>query len=120
MVCSVFYHFPFNFTLLPSKRCKTMNIILEILFEKHVECYRFVCSWTGQMVGDIMAVVLRAGRFTQAVELLINLDKRQQEILGVPSIDSLTAFLDASIQNNNPKMAVVSWHFLHLASCGSL
>lgn len=64
------------------------------------------------MLGHIAQVLLRANRYQQAVEIMTVVDKRQQSILGIPDIDSFTAFLDKSIEQNEIKNAMVSYVFV--------
>lgn len=62
-------------------------------------------------MGDIIRMLLKANRYEQSVEVMVCLDKKQQEILGVPAIDSMAAFLDKSIELNQIKNAMVSTWF---------
>ncbi|XP_054258969.1 protein PTCD3 homolog, mitochondrial [Macrosteles quadrilineatus] len=68
--------------------------------------FRAKISWTGQMLGDILEVLLRADRYEEAVQILNCLEKRQNQVLGVPSIRSLSAFLDKSIEKKQVKNAL--------------
>lgn len=60
------------------------------------------------MFGDIMEVVLRGDKFDIACQILNILDTKQNQILGAPRIESLSAFLDACISNNDVTNAIVS------------
>lgn len=63
-------------------------------------------SWTASMFGDIMEVVLRGGKFDVACKILNILDTKQNQILGAPHVESLSAFLDACIKNNDVTSAI--------------
>uniref|UniRef100_A0A1B6HTV0 Small ribosomal subunit protein mS39 n=1 Tax=Homalodisca liturata TaxID=320908 RepID=A0A1B6HTV0_9HEMI len=73
-------------------------------------------SWTGQMLGDVMLVLLRADRYLQAVDITTALDKRQHEILGVPSFQSLSMFLGKSIERKEIKKAI--WTVQYCSEAG--
>lgn len=62
-------------------------------------------------MGDIIRMLLRAGKYEPTLEIMSCLDKKQNEILGVPAIDSMAAFLDKSIERNETQHAIVSIWF---------
>lgn len=63
------------------------------------------------MLGDIIGMLLRADKYEQTLEIMTCLDKKQHEILGVPAINSMAAFLDKSIERNETQYAIVSTWF---------
>jgi len=65
-------------------------------------------SWTGQMLGDLMIVSLKAEQIDKAYEILKKLMNSPHEILGVPGIDSLKLFLEVAIRENNAPLSLVS------------
>jgi len=73
-------------------------------------------NWTGPMLGDIVQVLLRADRYDQALDIMTCLDRRQQEILGVPSFESLNDFLNKSIEKKEIKNAI--WCIQYCADAG--
>jgi hypothetical protein len=68
------------------------------------------------MLGDIMLLCLRGGRFSQALEVLTKLEKHQNSIVGVPNIEALQFFTDMCISLNKTNEAIVR---LTLSQCYS-
>ncbi len=67
-----------------------------------------VVNWTGKMLGDLMTVQLKSGNNKNAWEVMRKLLQAPQEILGIPTLDSLRLFLDSAIDSNNGAMSLVS------------
>lgn len=65
-------------------------------------------SFTGDLLGNIMIVLLRAKEFEKASELMEKLDKNHTSIVGVPRLEALSMFVDACIENKAPSAAIVS------------
>lgn len=64
-------------------------------------------SFTGQMIGDILTLLLRGGNWEKAVEVFNNIDKNQHRIPGTPSDDCLMEFVEAAIVNKSPSQALL-------------
>ncbi|KAL3265472.1 hypothetical protein HHI36_009676 [Cryptolaemus montrouzieri] len=62
---------------------------------------------TGDMLGNIMVLFLRNKSFDKAWDLFITLDKQQQKVLGVPRFESLSALIDACIEEKVPSKAIL-------------
>jgi hypothetical protein len=60
------------------------------------------------MLGHIMLLCLRGGKFNQALEVLNKLEKDQNNIIGVPNIEVLQFFTDMCISQNKANEAIVS------------
>uniref|UniRef100_A0A1B6E9B4 Pentacotripeptide-repeat region of PRORP domain-containing protein n=1 Tax=Clastoptera arizonana TaxID=38151 RepID=A0A1B6E9B4_9HEMI len=69
--------------------------------------------WTGEMLGHIIEVLLRADRMDQCCVILNLLDKEQTKILGVPEVESLEKFIDYCIQTNNASNAMWCIQYCH-------
>lgn len=66
-------------------------------------------NWTGKMLGDLMTVQLKSRSNQNAWEVMKKLMQSPQDILGIPTLESLKMFLDAAIDANNGAMALVSF-----------
>ncbi|XP_076260003.1 small ribosomal subunit protein mS39 [Rhynchophorus ferrugineus] len=64
-------------------------------------------SFTGDMLGSIMTVILRYGDFEKACTIMNDLSKSHTTILGVPKFDALSLFVDHCIKNKSPTRAIV-------------
>lgn len=73
----------------------------------------FCCSFTGEMLGNILTLLLWNSEFNKACDIMQLLDKEQHTILGVPKFEALSLFVDHCIQQKIPSRAIVS--FLNLA-----
>jgi hypothetical protein len=60
------------------------------------------------MLGDIMLLCLRAGKFSRALEVLNKLENDQNSIVGVPNIEVLQFFTDMCISQNKTNEVIVS------------
>ncbi|RZF47261.1 hypothetical protein LSTR_LSTR004970 [Laodelphax striatellus] len=65
-----------------------------------------VIEWKGSSLGYMISVLLNAGRFEKACDVLQKLDKEQQSVLGVPDIRSLQSFIDACLERNDATAAL--------------
>ncbi|XP_063221190.1 small ribosomal subunit protein mS39 [Bacillus rossius redtenbacheri] len=61
---------------------------------------------TGAMLGDVMVLLLRAGRFADACAVLGKLDRDQHAVVGVPAVAALQLFLDACVQQKDAQQAI--------------
>lgn len=66
-----------------------------------------VTNWTGKMLGDLMTVQIKSGNNQNAWEVMRKLLQAPQEILGIPTLDSLRLFLESAIESNNGAMSLV-------------
>lgn len=64
-------------------------------------------SFTGQMIGDILSLLVRGDNWEKAVEVFNNIDKNQHRIPGTPSEACLMDFVEASIVNKAPSQALL-------------
>lgn len=69
------------------------------------------CSFTGDMLGDIMILVLRNNDFEKASVIMEKLDKNHNVVVGVPKIEALSLYVDECINKKLPSQAIVSKHF---------
>jgi hypothetical protein len=65
------------------------------------------------MLGDVMALCLRGGKFDRALAVLIKLENDQNSIVGVPNIEALQLFVDICISQNKTNEALVSLALTH-------
>lgn len=70
--------------------------------------YIFDYSFTGEILGKILIVVLRNNDFERGYTVFEKLNREQQKIVGVPSFDALSLFVDHCIKNKSPSKAIVS------------
>lgn len=63
-------------------------------------------SFTGQMIGDILTILVRGGNWEMAKEVFNNIDKNQHRIPGTPSDSSLMEYVEAAIVNKAPSQAL--------------
>ncbi|KAL1491584.1 hypothetical protein ABEB36_012159 [Hypothenemus hampei] len=63
-------------------------------------------KFTGEILGKILTLVLRNGDFTKACDVFEKLDDKHNIIVGVPSFDSLSLFVDHCIANKSPSRAI--------------
>lgn len=67
-------------------------------------------NWSGQMLGDLITVLIKSGKYARACEIMKKLVQGPEDVIGVPSLDSLRLFLDAAIEEDSGSMSLVSWH----------
>ena len=67
----------------------------------------FFPRWTGEMLGDIMFLCLRAGEFERAKEVFKKIIQGRGRIVGTPSAESMEMMIDACVQNKETKLAMV-------------
>ncbi|XP_013102419.2 small ribosomal subunit protein mS39 [Stomoxys calcitrans] len=63
-------------------------------------------SFTGQMIGDILTLLVRGGNWEKALEVFNNIDKNQHRIPGTPSENCLMEYVEAAIENKSPSQAL--------------
>lgn len=59
------------------------------------------------MLGNIMQLVLNNDDFGKACTVMEKLDKGHHTIIGVPKFEAMSTFVDHSIKNKTPTMAIV-------------
>uniref|UniRef100_A0A1A9X4T6 Small ribosomal subunit protein mS39 n=1 Tax=Glossina brevipalpis TaxID=37001 RepID=A0A1A9X4T6_9MUSC len=64
-------------------------------------------SFTGDMVGDIICLLIRGENFEKANEIFKNVDKNQHAIPGTPSEHCIQEYIEACIANKAPSEALV-------------
>lgn len=64
-------------------------------------------SFTGEMLGGIITLLLRNDEFEKANEAMETLDKNQDKIIGVPKIEALSLYVDECIKQKSPTRAIV-------------
>jgi len=62
--------------------------------------------WSGKMLGDLMAVTVKADDFEKAREVLQKLLRPKHDVIGVPDIHPLKLFLDKAIEKNDAAMGL--------------
>ncbi|XP_017001140.2 small ribosomal subunit protein mS39 [Drosophila takahashii] len=68
-------------------------------------------SFTGQMLGDILTLLVRGGNYEKAVEVFAHIDKNQHRIPGTPAESALQEFVEASVQEKSPSQALVALQY---------
>ncbi|XP_066156302.1 small ribosomal subunit protein mS39 [Euwallacea fornicatus] len=63
-------------------------------------------KFSGEMLGGILLVLLRNNEFTKACLVMDKLINNNQNIIGVPSFDSLSLFVDHCIENKTLSKAI--------------
>ncbi|XP_074027705.1 small ribosomal subunit protein mS39 [Leptinotarsa decemlineata] len=63
-------------------------------------------KFTGELLGNIMMLVLRNNDFDKASILMDKLDKGHQTIVGLPKFEALSLFIDQCIDNKTPTKAI--------------
>uniref|UniRef100_W8AZV6 Small ribosomal subunit protein mS39 n=1 Tax=Ceratitis capitata TaxID=7213 RepID=W8AZV6_CERCA len=64
-------------------------------------------QFSGKMIGDILALLVRSGNFEKANEVFTHIDKNQHRIPGTPSENCLQEYVNACIENKAPTQAIV-------------
>lgn len=91
-----------------------MNTDNHHIRSKHIHSnFFFFFSWSGSMLGQLMAVLLQADKYEKACIILSKLDREQQKILGVPDIRPLKMFVDKSVERKDVNNAIVSIDFYY-------
>ncbi|KAM8712933.1 hypothetical protein ACLKA7_013290 [Drosophila subpalustris] len=69
-------------------------------------------SFTGQMLGDILTLLVRGdSSFDKASEVFSYIDKQQHRIPGTPAESALSEYVEASIQNKAPSQALATLQY---------
>lgn len=66
-------------------------------------------SPTGEILGNIMVLLLKNKDFERACVIMDKLDQDQQSVLGVPDFEALSLFVDNCIDLKLPSRAIVSF-----------
>ncbi|KAH8284547.1 hypothetical protein KR018_004103 [Drosophila ironensis] len=69
-------------------------------------------SFTGQMLGDILALLVRGGNFEKAIDVFSHIDKNQHRIPGTPAESALQEFVEACVQNKSPSQALAAIQYV--------
>lgn len=70
-------------------------------------------SFTGQMLGDILTLLVRGdSSFDKASEVFSYIDKQQHRIPGTPAETALLEYVEASIQNKAPSQALAALQYV--------
>lgn len=70
-------------------------------------------SFTGQMLGDILTLLVRGdSSFDKASEVFSYIDKQQHRIPGTPAETALLEYVEASIQNKVPSQALAALQYV--------
>ncbi|XP_075223114.1 small ribosomal subunit protein mS39 [Lycorma delicatula] len=95
---------------LANKLADTAENIFEKIEEQHDETVfnvrKVPVGWTGDMLGNLMGVLLEADRIEKASLILSKLDKEQQKVLGIPDFRPLRMFVDKCIQKKDADKAI--------------
>lgn len=63
-------------------------------------------SFSGNMIGDILTLLIRGNEFEKSVEVFTYIDKNQHLIPGTPTDKCLNEFIEATIVNRYPSSAI--------------
>ncbi|XP_066247105.1 small ribosomal subunit protein mS39 [Euwallacea similis] len=63
-------------------------------------------QFSGEMLGRILLVLLRNNEFEKACLVMDKLNSNNQNIVGVPSFEALSLFVDHCIENKTPSKAI--------------
>ncbi|XP_017149941.1 protein PTCD3 homolog, mitochondrial [Drosophila miranda] len=63
-------------------------------------------SFTGQMLGDILTLLVRGDNYEKASEVFSHIDKNQHRIPGTPAESALQEYVEASVQEKAPSQAL--------------
>lgn len=63
-------------------------------------------SFSGNMIGDILTLLVRGNEFEKSVEIFKYIDKNQHSIPGTPSDKCLEEFIEATVANRSPSAAI--------------
>lgn len=63
-------------------------------------------SWTGAMLGQLLKLTARAGKYEEAQKIFLKLDKDQHNILGVADRLAIEEFITLTVQNKEPTQAI--------------
>lgn len=69
-------------------------------------------SFTGQMLGDILTLIVRSNsNFDKASEVFTYIDKQQHRIPGTPAESALLEYVEASVLNKAPSLALTALQY---------
>lgn len=77
---------------------------------------RIICRFTGEMLGNIMELVLANDDFKRASTVMEKLDKNHHVILGVPNFEALSTYVNHCIEMKSPTQAIVSTRVIKIDS----
>ncbi|XP_050305305.1 protein PTCD3 homolog, mitochondrial [Anthonomus grandis grandis] len=63
-------------------------------------------QFSGEMLGKLLTLVLRNNDFQNGCTIMEKLDSKHSSIVGVPSFESLSLFVDMCIKNKSPSKAI--------------
>ncbi|SPP73893.1 protein PTCD3 homolog, mitochondrial [Drosophila guanche] len=68
-------------------------------------------SFTGQMLGDILTLLVRGDNYEKANEVFSHIDKNQHRIPGTPAESALQEYVEASIKEKSPSQALAALQY---------
>lgn len=69
-------------------------------------------QWTGQMLGNVMLLLLRGDKYDNACDVMDKCRKEQHRISGLLTIESLELFVKTSIEKENASKAVICTQYM--------
>lgn len=78
---------------------------------------KYICRFTGELLGGIITLLLRNNEFDKADEAMEILNQNQDKIVGVPKLEALSLYVDECIKQKLPSKAIVSC-CIELCKCG--
>lgn len=93
------------------KQCAKVAMDMYNKIEESVKRIKKV-SFTGQMLGDILTLLVRDNSsFDQAVEVFNYIDKQQHRIPGTPADSALFEYIEATVLNKSPSQALLALQY---------
>ncbi|EDW32494.1 GL10414 [Drosophila persimilis] len=68
-------------------------------------------SFTGQMLGDILTLLVRGDNYEKASEVFSHIDKNQHRIPGTPAESALQEYVEASVKEKAPSQALAALQY---------
>ncbi|XP_033254037.1 protein PTCD3 homolog, mitochondrial-like [Drosophila miranda] len=68
-------------------------------------------SFTGQMLGDILTLLVRGDNYEKASEVFSHIDKNQHRIPGTPAESALQEYVEASVQEKATSQALAALQY---------
>ncbi|XP_022230990.2 protein PTCD3 homolog, mitochondrial [Drosophila obscura] len=88
-----------------SEQCAKVALDMYNKIEESVRRIRKV-SFTGQMLGDILTLLVRGNNYEKASEVFTHIDKNQHRIPGTPAESALQEYVEASVHEKSPSQAL--------------
>lgn len=90
-----------KFSVIANEMWQKMEEILEN--PKHMGA---TINWTGPMLGNILKLTVRAGKYEDAQKVFSKLDRDQHNIMGVADRLAIEEFITLAVQNKEPSLAI--------------